>query len=148
MAKILLIEQQVIVREAIRRFLSPRHIVVTSDEWPTAQTILSYEAAIFDTVTLSRLEQNQKEVETMLSHAKMPSLWLYPEGGTRPDPSPGQVSVQKPLDPKRLASALDDLLGVEMKTRDSGQDHRETSSIIELTDVVEEEEDPSAEEPD
>ena len=132
MARIFLIEQQIIVREAIRHFLFPEHEVVISDEWPTSEDILTHEAAIIDTVTLARLGQNQKDVASLLAQAKIWTLWLHPKDEKPPDSEGTQAVVQKPLDPKLLASVLDDLLGAQLVARAGAKD----KPIIELTEVV------------
>ena len=102
MARILLIEQQVIIREAIRHFLFPEHVVVVSEEWPSAEKMLTHEAAIIDLETLSRLEQNPETVEALLAEAKIPTCWLSREGQPLPESEATRIVVQKPLDPQAL----------------------------------------------
>ena len=116
--------------------------MIASEEWPSAEKMLTHEAAIIDLETLSRLKQNRETVEALLAEAKIPTCWLSREGQPLPESEATRVVVQKPLDPKLLADALVDLLGARVEARN------EPHPIIELTEVVEDDNDSSAKDTD
>jgi len=142
MARILLIEQQVIVREAIRHFLFPEHEVAPREEWPTDQGMLGHAAAIVDVETLATMKVSQHEAAAELATAQIRTLWIYPEGATLPESSTTQVIVRKPLAPELLANALQALLGEQSAARDPAPGN----TPIALTEVIDEPKDAAAEE--
>jgi len=137
MARILLIEQQVIVREAIRRFLFPEHEVLASDRWPTSEELRAHDLAVIDTATLLRMDENREDVEAQLDQAQIPAVWLGSEDSGLPESDATRVFLRKPLEAKAFRSALHDLCAARMKSGGADNDTQEPERIIELTDVIE-----------
>ena len=132
MSRLLLIEPQTIVREAIRRFLSQDHEIHAAEHW-TAEELRDFDGVIVDLEALEAKGESVSGLSEALAAAKVPVLWL---AGTPPDPlERGKFrTLGKPLEREPLKNALHDLI-----SEDSGAEapSRTQPAIIELTEVVE-----------
>ena len=138
MASILLIENQAIVRDAIRHFLFPQHDVVPIGQTPSPEDLRDCNLVIIDTETLRALNQSRETVETILAGANVPALWMCPAGASLPESHARSIFVAKPLDAEVFRSAVEELVAARIEAESTEESHTDAERVIELTEVIEE----------
>ncbi len=158
MGKILLIEPQSIVRQAISLFLFPEYEVEVKEAINAAdvEALPECDLLIVDGAALRQSDQLSPEVVGAIEHCKIPILWLQEDESSQPPKGDRLATVKKPIERIAFQSALADLLspggparekvvseGGESKDRKNERraepPSQDTLELIELVDVAEEE---------
>ncbi len=159
MGKILLVEPQSILRQAISLFLSPEYEVQVKAAMSAAEagSLQGCELLIVDAAALRETDQLSSELVRAIQICKIPTLWLQENDATPAPERDKLATVEKPIQREALRSAVADLMShqapvtgasANKKLRNKSNESRtEPTSqadhgVIELVDVVEEE--PSA----
>jgi hypothetical protein len=136
MTSILLIEDQAIVRDAIRHFLFPQHNVVPIGRTPTPEELRDCNLVIIDTETLPTLNQSRDEIGAVLAEANVPAIWICPEGASLPESDARSIFTAKPLDAEVFRSAVEKLVATQPDAETMREPHADAEHIIELTEVI------------
>lgn len=163
MGKILLIEPQRIVRQAISLCLFPEH-EVRSEEGVTgslAASFRDYDLLIVDGAALREKNQLTPELTRAIQECKTPTLWLEEDKPGQPLKCEKLLVVKKPIEREEFQSAVASFLapsaipkrrvrpstppgarmdapGRETKKAAGESSQQETFQFIDLVDVVEE----------
>ncbi len=163
MGKILLIEPQSILRQAISLFLFPEYEVQVKERISSAEvgSLTDCDLLILDGAALRESDQLTLEVVRAIQGCKTPTLWLQEDDSSEPPERDKLTTVKKPIEREAFQSALASLLSHKgpatgkaapsaIKTSEGARpndalnkSHAEASSqgnlqFIELVDVVEE----------
>lgn len=134
MASILLLEHQTIVRDAIRHFLFPQHIVTAVRQLPASEELASYDAVIIDTETLAELDRQRDEVASLLARLNLPAVWVCPPETAMPEADAAGVFVAKPLEPQTFGGAVAQVLPAKTEGEPANERPADGERIIELTE--------------
>lgn len=163
MAKILLIEPQGILRQAVSLYLFPEH-EVRSEEGVTGSLVGSfrdYDLLIVDGAALRENDQLTPELNRAIQQCKTPTLWLEEDKTGQPFKREKLLVVKKPIEreafqsavasflapattPRRRASSSTppsrrtDALALETKKVAGESPEQATFKFIDLVDVVDE----------
>src|SRR3989338_4611112 len=120
MGKILLIEPQKILQQAISLFLFPEHEVRVEDEAGAAvSSFQDYDLVIIDGDALRERNRLTPEVLRAIQGCKTPTLWLEEEAASQAPKRDKLVVVKKPLEKGALEAAVGDFLSPGL-SRDRG----------------------------
>ena len=120
MGKILLIEPQKILQQAISLFLFPEHEVRVEDEAGAAVgSFKDYDLVIIDGAALREHNRLTAEVLRAVQGCKTPTLWLEEEAASQAPKRDKLVVVKKPLEKGALEAAVGDFLSPGL-SRDRG----------------------------
>ena len=112
MGRILLVEPQRIVQQAIALALFPEHEVQAEEGFgsQSAGLLQGYELLILDAAALRDLGQMTQEVVRTIQSAKIPTLWLEEAESQRTPQRANLLIVKKPIQREAFLSAVADLL--------------------------------------
>ncbi|MBI1993394.1 MAG: hypothetical protein HYY47_01540 [Deltaproteobacteria bacterium] len=111
MGKVLLIEPQKILQQAISLFLFPEHEVRVEDEAGAAVgSFKDYDLVIIDGDALREHNRLTAEVLRAVQGCKTPTLWLEEEAASQAPKRDKLVVVKKPLEKGTLEAAVGDFL--------------------------------------
>ena len=120
MGKILLIEPQKILQQAISLFLFPEHEVRVEDEAGAGvSSFKDYDLVIIDGAALREHNRLTAEVLRAVQGCKTPTLWLEEEAASQAPKRDKLVVVKKPLEKGALEAAVGDFLSPGL-SRDRG----------------------------
>lgn len=120
MGKILLIEPQKILQQAISLFLFPEHEVrVEAEAGAAVSSFQDYDLVIIDGAALRERDGLTPEVLRAVQGCLTPTLWLEEEGPSQSPQRDKFVVVKKPLEKETLEAAVDDFLSPGL-ARDRG----------------------------
>ena len=147
MGKVLLIEPDRIVKQAISLLLFSHHEVQdeASSQATDIDALKEYDLLIVDGSALLEKNQLTKEFTRTIQHCGISTLWLEEDESQRPFKREKLLFVKKPIERETFLSALNSLLspetlkkagagGVASRER-KGQKQKEPE-LIELLDVV------------
>ena len=163
MGKVLLIEPQKILRQAISLALFSQHEVHAEESLGASQlaALKDYDLLIIDGGALREGKQLTAEITRAVQSAKTPTLWLEDEAASQAPKREKLLVVRKPIEREPFQSAVDGLLSgktspkkeagpaaaVSAKTETSRRETRKRPAassqqasfeFIDLVDVVEE----------
>lgn len=161
MGKVLLIEPQKILQQAISLSLFPEYEVKIEDEIGSAlRAVKDYDLLIVDGAALQERGQLTPDVIRSVQGCKTPTLWLEEETASQTPKRDKLVVIKKPIEKEKFESALAGLLspassrgpGVsatarpvkgsaprgEPKKQAAGTSGQPSFQFIDLVDVVEE----------
>jgi hypothetical protein len=112
MAKILLIEPEQILRQAISLALFPEHDVRVEENLTTARlgSLEGYELLIVDGAALRENEHPDKDLTRAVLDCKTPTLWLDDSGATQAPKKEKLLVMNTPIERELFRSAINDLL--------------------------------------
>jgi len=112
MGKVLLIEPQRILGQAISLSLFPEHEVQVAEEWSggAAASLKEYDLLIVDGVALRESNQLTPEVTRAIQSCKTPTVWLEEDESQRQPKRDNLVVVKKPVEREAFQAALTALL--------------------------------------
>lgn len=112
MEKILLIEPQSILRQAVSLFLFPEYEVQVREAITAVQVESLPECDLFiiDASALREKGQLPPELMRAIEVCKIPALWLQENGSPEPPNRAKLATVKKPIEREALESAVADLL--------------------------------------
>lgn len=165
MAKVLLIEPEKVLQQAISLFLFPEHDVkVESEAGPAVGSLRDCDLLIVDGAALRERNQLTSELLRAVQACKTPTLWLEEEDGAQSPKRDKCVVVKKPIEKEMFQAAVAGFLSPGAAREPSGLatvrpgkgiasrgpskkkpgelSEQSTFQFIDLVDVVEEERPP------
>ena len=133
MGRILLLEPQRIVQQAITLALFPEHEVQAEEGFGSrgASLLQGYDLLILDAAALRDLGQLTPEVGRMVQTAKIPTLWLEEDESHHAPQRANLLIVKKPIQREAFLSAVSDLLSP------SGSLKKEAKAVAPIASVAE-----------
>ncbi|MFQ5539875.1 MAG: hypothetical protein ACE5FB_05695 [Candidatus Binatia bacterium] len=111
MSKILLIEPERILKQAICLFLFPEHEVEESSSRSTDnKTLKEYDLLIVDGSALRDRNHLTPEFTRTVRHSDTPTLWLEEVDSSLPFKREKLLFVKKPIEREKFKSAIDSLV--------------------------------------
>ncbi|MFQ5682012.1 MAG: hypothetical protein ACE5HC_01960 [Candidatus Binatia bacterium] len=138
MGKILLIEPQKILRQAITLSLHPEHEVEAGDNFVSARSraLEGYDLLIVDGAALRENDQLTAEFSRAIRKCKTPTLWLE-DKETSHLPTGGKLIVmKKPIDREVFQSALGRLISSQRVSRKTSRSSAKGGTKGEKPEVV------------
>ena len=161
MSKILLIEPDIILRQAIRLYLSMEHDVEVEQGVNLSELRgrSNYDLLIVDAAAFQDQDLLSREISHGLRSSEIPMLWLGDDKTSRPVTREKLIVLNKPIEREPFQTALDDLLdqpprngaggssiAATVRNNDPPEESQKGSStrkvqesqVIELVDIVDE----------
>lgn len=156
MGKILLVEPQKILQQAISLSLFPEHDVkIESEIASAAGSFKNYDILIVDAAALRERNQLTPDVIRSIQGCKTPTLWLEEDAASQTPKREKFVVVKKPIEKEMFESALADLVSPGLsrersssvaprpskgapKKKPAEASEQSSFQFIDLVDVVEE----------
>jgi len=115
MGRILLIEPQKILRQAISLALFQQHDVQVEESLGAAQlaSLKDYDLLIVDGAALQESKQLNAEITRAIQGCKTPTLWLEEPGASQAPKREKLLVVRKPIEREPFQSAVDSFLSGE-----------------------------------
>ncbi len=145
MSKVLLVEPQKILQQAITLALFPEHEVDVrgSVDRTGLGALEDYELIIVDGAALREVEALSTEVTAALQNCNIPTLWIEEQESAEIPKRDKLLVLKKPIERDTLHRNLVSLLGskrpakAESKPKTAPVNEQESFEFIELVDVVE-----------
>lgn len=144
MSKVLLLEPQKILQQAITLALFPEHEVEVRESVDRTglNSLEDYELIIVDGAALREVGALSSEVTAALQNCNIPTLWIEEEESAEIPKRDKLLVLKKPIERDILHRNLASLLGsmrpakAESKAKAARSNEQESFEFIELVDVV------------
>jgi len=149
MSKILLIEPERILKQAISLFLFPEHEVEeTSSQSADSSTLKEYDLLIVDGSALRDRNHLTQEFTRTIQRSDIPTVWLGEDESSLSFEREKLLFVKKPIERDEFLSAMDSLISPKTPRKSGGEEtgprdgkkqtrgQQKDTQFIELEDVV------------
>jgi DNA-binding response OmpR family regulator len=149
MSKILLIEPERILKQAITLFLFPEHEVEeTSSQSADSSTLKEYDLLIIDGSALRDRNHLTQEFTRTVQGSDTPTVWLGEDESSLPFAREKLLFIKKPIEREEFLAAMDSLISPETPRKSGGdgsgprdgqkqtKGEQKDAQFIELEDVV------------